>query len=202
MAAGLVIGAAVGAFVSDKALDAIGAPPGAMGEMGIPKYGALSAAAGAGPAIKSLVDAIPASEIDHGDNYNDGSGFLADKIKDVAGNAPKNATHAASGPTKSNSGWKKPPSKPGFVGALPKPPRGPGKVPKNQRDPRRGYKDKDREAKRAAQNNKCATGCGTTIDETNSNGHHVDRHADGAPTVDQYHAEVCKDCHKELHRPD
>lgn len=42
-------------------------------------------------------------------------------------------------------------------------------------------------------------GCGSTIDQNNSAGHHIDRHADGGRAVPENHAEVCKDCHKDLH---
>lgn len=43
---------------------------------------------------------------------------------------------------------------------------------------------------------------GTDIDASNSQGHHIERHADGGPTTPDNHAEVCTDCHKELHSPD
>ena len=51
------------------------------------------------------------------------------------------------------------------------------------------------------QGGKCAQ-CGEpkTVDETN--GHHVDRHADGGKTDDKNHAELCKDCHDKLHEAD
>jgi RHS repeat-associated protein len=85
------------------------------------------------------------------------------------------------------------------VSSLPRPPTGPGSVPQSERDPQR-YFDKDaREQKRADQGNICANGCGSKIDETNSAGHHVQRHADGGRTVKENHAEVCLDCHKNLH---
>jgi RHS repeat-associated protein len=85
------------------------------------------------------------------------------------------------------------------VGTLPKPPTGPGAVPKAERDPKRVWTPTERDAKRSAQGDKCATGCGTTIDESNSRGHHVQRHADGGKTDDANHAEVCVDCHERLH---
>jgi hypothetical protein len=34
-----------------------------------------------------------------------------------------------------------------------------------------------------------------------SRGHHIGRHADGGPTTPENQAEVCIDCHKELHSP-
>ncbi|MCX4239121.1 HNH endonuclease, partial [Paraliomyxa miuraensis] len=86
------------------------------------------------------------------------------------------------------------------AGPLPKPPRGPGSVPKSQRDPQRVWTPKERAAKREAQDNTCR-GCGTHIGASNSRGHHINRHADGGPTSDANHVEVCIDCHLELHRP-
>ncbi len=87
------------------------------------------------------------------------------------------------------------------VGNLPKPPTGPGSVPKAQRDPTRSFSRAERAAKREAQGNQCATGCGKKIDQSNSEGHHAERHADGGRTNSENHAEVCKDCHRELHKP-
>jgi RHS repeat-associated protein len=85
--------------------------------------------------------------------------------------------------------------------ALPKPPRGKGSVQPPDRDPKRKFSPQEREAKRDAQGGKCANGCGKTIDQPDSNGHHIVRHADGGKTEDGNHAEVCIDCHKELHSP-
>jgi len=88
-----------------------------------------------------------------------------------------------------------------MVGNLPKPPRGKGSVPKAERDPQRTFSPSQRDAKRTEQGGECATGCGTQIDRSNSQGHHVERHADGGPTTSDNHAEVCIDCHKKLHAP-
>jgi len=82
---------------------------------------------------------------------------------------------------------------------LPKPPTGQGSVPKDERDPKRYFDKEERERKRAEQNHECANGCGTEIDASNSAGHHIDRHADGGRTVPENHAEVCVDCHIDLH---
>jgi hypothetical protein len=90
----------------------------------------------------------------------------------------------------------------GKVGDMPKPPRGSGSVPKEQRDPKRFWTKEERAAKRTEQGDKCATGCGADLDEGNSRGHHVVRHADGGRTVDSNHAEVCVDCHEKIHAPD
>jgi RHS repeat-associated protein len=87
------------------------------------------------------------------------------------------------------------------VGKLPKPSTGPGTVPKSERDPKRFWKAGERAEKRAAQGDKCATGCGKEIDASNSRGHHIDRHADGGRTDDANHAEVCVNCHLKLHSP-
>lgn len=76
---------------------------------------------------------------------------------------------------------------------MPKPPTGPGSVPKDERDPQRFFDQDAREQKSADQGNKCANGCGTTIDGSNSAGHHVNRHANGGRTVPENHAEVCVD---------
>jgi RHS repeat-associated protein len=92
-------------------------------------------------------------------------------------------------------------SVPNTNGTLPKPPTGAGSVPPQDRDPQRNFSPKQREAKRDAQGGTCANGCGTAIDATNSRGHHIVRHADGGKTTDENHAEVCVDCHKELHSP-
>ena len=86
------------------------------------------------------------------------------------------------------------------AGTLPKPGHGPGAVAKEDRDPKRLFTPAEREAKRAEQGNQCGNGCGTKIDETNSAGHHIKRHADGGRTASENHAEVCKDCHKEIHK--
>ena len=85
------------------------------------------------------------------------------------------------------------------AGKLPKPPRGRGSVPPDQRDPKRYFADGERAVKRQAQGGQCANGCGTQIDASNSVGHHKVRHADGGPTTPANHAEVCVDCHDELH---
>lgn len=85
------------------------------------------------------------------------------------------------------------------VGGLPRPPTGPGRVAPEQRDPRRLFTPAERAAQRERQGGQCATGCGTPVDETNSRGHHVERHADGGRTDEANHAEVCVDCHRRLH---
>jgi hypothetical protein len=83
--------------------------------------------------------------------------------------------------------------------ALPKPPMGPGSVPKDERDPKRFFDPEEREQERAEQNHKCGNNCGATINGSNSAGHHIDRHADGGRTVPQNHSEVCINCHRDLH---
>lgn len=89
-------------------------------------------------------------------------------------------------------------------GLLPQVSVGPGMAPRSARDPQRFFTPAQRQAKRAEQGNLCGNGCGTTIDESNSAGHHIRRHADGGKTVPENHAEVCTTCHAEIHtrRPD
>jgi RHS repeat-associated protein len=84
-------------------------------------------------------------------------------------------------------------------GNIPKPPRGAGSVPQAKRDPKRFFGDRARATQREAQEGKCAV-CGTEIDGSNSEGHHVQRHADGGQTSPSNHVEVCADCHRELHK--
>jgi hypothetical protein len=84
-------------------------------------------------------------------------------------------------------------------GLLPKPPRGQGSVPKGQRDPQRRFSNTQQQQMVDRQGGKCANGCGTDIDVSNSDGHHVTRHADGGATTLENGAQVCKDCHKDLH---
>lgn len=82
-----------------------------------------------------------------------------------------------------------------------KPPRGRGAVSKTQRDKKRVWTKGERQKKLDSQGGKCAQ-CdeSKTVDQTN--GHHIDRHADGGQTNDANHAEVCHDCHKKLHSKD
>jgi hypothetical protein len=88
---------------------------------------------------------------------------------------------------------------PDFEPKLPKAPTGKGSVDPSDRDPNRYFNPEQRAEKRAEQGHKCANGCGADIDRSNSDGHHIDRHADGGRTVSENHAEVCKTCHKYLH---
>jgi len=83
--------------------------------------------------------------------------------------------------------------------AKPDPVTGRGTVPPDQRDSKRTWTKAERQQKLDQQNGKCAR-CGKdkTVDQTN--GHHKQRHADGGKTNDANHAEVCKECHKELHQ--
>jgi len=84
-------------------------------------------------------------------------------------------------------------------GILPKAPPGRGTVPKSERDPKRFFTPSESQAKRTEQGNKCGNGCGKTIDQSNSRGHHIVRHADGGRTVSENHSEVCVDCHVKIH---
>ena len=87
---------------------------------------------------------------------------------------------------------------PNGLGRLPKPPRGKGSVPPNQRDKKRVWTACENKKKLAAQDGKCAN-CGKPTKK--GAGHHIKRHADGGPTDDDNHAVVCDPCHKELHSP-
>jgi RHS repeat-associated protein len=97
------------------------------------------------------------------------------------------------------AGQSTPAQPPDGTNGLQKPPTGKGSTPPEERDPKRTWTKEQRQQKLDQQNGKCAQ-CGEdkTVDETN--GHHKDRHADGGPTNNANHAEVCKDCHKELHK--
>ena len=87
-------------------------------------------------------------------------------------------------------------------GAIPKPPRGKGSVPKDQRDPQRRFSDKQQQEMIDRQGGKCANGCGKDIDISTSQGHHVQRHADGGPTTLDNGRQPCTDCHKKIHSKD
>jgi HNH endonuclease len=96
----------------------------------------------------------------------------------------------------------KPPSGPENAdngSGIPKPPTGKGSVAPGQRDPKRTWARTERQKQLDQQDKKCAR-CGEnkTVEETN--GHHKERHADGGRTNKPNHAEVCKKCHKDLHR--
>ncbi|MCU1333502.1 MAG: repeat protein, partial [Candidatus Angelobacter sp.] len=84
-------------------------------------------------------------------------------------------------------------------GGLVKPDKGPGSVPKDQRDSKRVWTKSENDKKLDQQKGLCAN-CGKPIPPGKARGHHVHRHADGAKTVDKEHAVVCDDCHKDLHR--
>jgi RHS repeat-associated protein len=81
---------------------------------------------------------------------------------------------------------------------LPKPPRGRGSVPKDQRDPKRTWTRGEIAEKLDDQGGTCRQ-CGEPKTPDEVEGHHIERHADGGPTNDDNHAAVCEDCHKDLH---
>jgi len=84
-------------------------------------------------------------------------------------------------------------------GTLARPPTGPGRVPRSERDPKRTWSPGERAVQRERQGNQCGNGCGTDIDASNSRGHHIERHADGGRTNQANHSEVCERCHGDLH---
>ena len=85
-------------------------------------------------------------------------------------------------------------------GGLAKPDKGPGSVPKDQRDSKRVWTKGENDKKLAGQGGNCAQ-CGKPIPPGQARGHHIKRHADGGKTNDKNHAVVCNDCHtKDLHK--
>jgi len=80
-----------------------------------------------------------------------------------------------------------------------KPPKGKGSVPPNQRDPKRVF-SKNEKADALKERGGTCEQCGEKLDVDDAKGHHIERHADGGPTTKDNLANVCEDCHKELHR--
>jgi len=80
-------------------------------------------------------------------------------------------------------------------GGLVKPDKGPGSVPKDQRDPKHGATDKDKVEMRKEQNGNCAH-CNKPMGDEKGIGHHDPvRHADGGSKIKLVHEK----CHKDLH---
>jgi len=84
---------------------------------------------------------------------------------------------------------------------IPKTRFGKGLVPKEKRDPKRVWWKRENKAKLEQQGGKCAQ-CGQDVKIEDADGHHMERHADGAPTDDANHVVLCKPCHKDVHRPE
>jgi 5-methylcytosine-specific restriction endonuclease McrA len=84
--------------------------------------------------------------------------------------------------------------------ALPKPPTGPGKTPKDQRDKKRAWSKAENAKKLEQQGGKCAQ-CGEAKTADEVEGHHIERHADGGQTDDPNHAALCNPCHIDIHKP-
>jgi hypothetical protein len=85
-------------------------------------------------------------------------------------------------------------------GGLAKPGKGPGTVPKDQRDPKRSATRAERQQLLNDQKGICPH-CGkpATVDKTAA--HHVKRHADGGRTTKSNLKAVCKDpCHVDIHK--
>ena len=85
-------------------------------------------------------------------------------------------------------------------GGLVKPDKGPGSVPKDQRDPKRSVTAAERQKLLDQQKGVCPW-CGkpTTVDKTAT--HHIKRHADGGKTKKSNLKAVCKNpCHVEIHK--
>ena len=84
-------------------------------------------------------------------------------------------------------------------GGIVKPDKGPGSVPKDQRDPKRSATKAERQQLLDGQKGICPW-CGkpTTVDKTAA--HHVKRHADGGRTKKSNLKAVCQQpCHVEIH---
>jgi RHS repeat-associated protein len=80
-------------------------------------------------------------------------------------------------------------------GNLPKPPRGKGSVPKDQRDPKRTATDKEKAKMREEQKGNCAQ-CDKPLGDEKGEAHHTpDRHADGGKEMKLVHEK----CHDDLH---
>jgi predicted restriction endonuclease len=82
---------------------------------------------------------------------------------------------------------------------LPKPPKGRGSVPPDQRDPKRIYSKKERSDMLDKQNGVCV-GCGQQKTVNQVDGHHIIRHADGGKTNVENGAALCKNCHTQIHQ--
>jgi RHS repeat-associated protein len=80
-------------------------------------------------------------------------------------------------------------------GALVKPPRGKGSVPKNQRDPKRTATDKEKAKMREEQKGNCAHCLQPLGDEKGEAHHDPVRHADGGSEMKLVHEK----CHADLH---
>ncbi len=83
---------------------------------------------------------------------------------------------------------------------IPKPPRGPGKVPKDKRDKKRVWTPNENQKKLDKQCGLCGK-CGKKVKKGQGRGHHKKRHADGGKTDDKNHVVVCDPCHKDIHSP-
>ncbi|MVT45203.1 hypothetical protein GO495_31735, partial [Chitinophaga oryziterrae] len=81
---------------------------------------------------------------------------------------------------------------------LPKPDKGKGSTPPNQRDPKRVYTKEEKQQMLDKQDGNCAQ-CGQSKKVDEVHGHHVVRHADGGKTNLDNGAAVCPNCHVKLH---
>jgi RHS repeat-associated protein len=85
--------------------------------------------------------------------------------------------------------------------AIPEPSTGPGSAPRGQRDPQRRFTGAQKQEMIDRQGGQCGNNCGIQIAQSNSDAHHIQRHADGGRTTTDNGVAVCKDCHREIHRP-
>lgn len=83
-------------------------------------------------------------------------------------------------------------------GAIPKTPKGPGSMPKGQRDPKRVWTKQEKADALAKRGGKCDQ-CNQTLNVDAAKGHHIVRHADGGQTAEHNLAVLCDKCHHGVH---
>ncbi|UKB86419.1 HNH endonuclease [Chryseobacterium sp. MEBOG06] len=86
------------------------------------------------------------------------------------------------------------------LGKIQKPGTGKGTVAKEDRDAKRTLSKKEKTELIEEKDNKCE-GCNKEVTPETSNAHHTIRHADGGETTKENTNILCKDCHKEIHKP-
>ncbi|QCR24499.1 DUF6443 domain-containing protein [Pontibacter sp. SGAir0037] len=82
---------------------------------------------------------------------------------------------------------------------LPAPGKGKGSVPPGQRDPKRVVTKSEKQEMLNERGGKCE-GCDKPVTTKDVQAHHKRRHADGGGTTKENTANLCTDCHKQVHR--
>jgi RHS repeat-associated protein len=114
----------------------------------------------------------------------------AGKIKkDI--NIIENAIDAVKGTDKAKKAKK--------LSEIPKPGKGKGSVPPNQRDKKRVVSKKEKEELHTERGGQCE-GCDKEITVKQARAHHTVRHADGGETTKKNTNLLCDTCHKEIHQ--